>query len=147
MTPKLIKKTLRFFEDLIFIKVPIPTDSTYSPTASACPDIPRTRSYNDLTIESQPYEDDLNYRSLRLPKKVKIYPELGSGLPVGKQPTSNFIPTLPTLLPMNGLEDLISKTHTLCNEMERNSSEIDDLEKRLSLPYTIKEYSCLETLV
>jgi len=76
ITLRFLKKTLKFFENLIFVKVP---DSTYS----------------------------------------------GPGLPVGKQP-----PALHTLI--NELEDLISKTHTLCNEMKRNSSEIDDLEKRLS---------------
>ncbi len=141
MTPKVIKKTLRFLENLLFIRVQEPTF-----------DVSRVRSLNDITLESQSYEDDfkedLKYGSLRFPKKVPVYPLFESGSSVVRMssphpqsapnvepsaaPPLLTLPTLPTLLHMNELEDLISKTQTLCQEMERNSAEIDDLEKRSS---------------
>jgi hypothetical protein len=151
MTPKVIKKTLRFLENLLFIRVQEPTF-----------DIPRVRSLNDVTLESQPYEgeEDLKYGSLRFPKKVPVYPlfEPGSsvvrmsspqpqpapGVEPSAPPPLSILPTLPTLLHMDELENLIFKTQTLCQEMERNSAEIDDLEKRSSGLETLET---LETLV
>ena len=147
MTPKVIKKTLRFLENLLFIRVQEPTF-----------DVPKVRSLNDVTLESQPYEgdlkEDLKYGSLHFPKKVPVYPLFESSSSVvrvsspqpqsapGVEPSAPPpLSTLPTLLHMNELEDLISKTQTLCQEMERNSAEIDELEKRSSGLQT------LETLV
>ncbi len=137
MVHKFIKKTLRFLENLIFI--------TVSPSPSPSP--LRARSLDNLhTIEEQPYyNDDLKYRSLRLHKKAPIYPLLSEK----DLPASPPMSTFPTLHHVTELENLISKTHDLCHEMERNSVEIDDLEKRMSedsLSITIKEY-CMETFV
>ena len=150
MTPKVIKKTLRFLENLLFIRVQEPTF-----------DVSRVRSLNDITLESQPYEgdfkEDLKYGSLRFPKKGPVYPlfesdssvarmsspqpQSAQGVEPSAPPPLPTLPTLPTLLHVDELENLIFKTQTLCQEMERNSAEIDDLEERSSGLET------LETLV
>ncbi len=151
MIPKPIKKALRFFENLLFITVQdAPSNSPSNPPPS---NILRYRSCNDLTVESQPC-DDLMYASLRFPKKkaptcheLEAGVSPGSNLPTEQQLTFNLnnpcSPALPVLLHMNELEDLISK-------MERNSSEIDKLEKRVSadsIPLSIKDYPYVETFV
>ena len=112
MASKFIKKARRFVEDLLFVTVPVTKAS----------------SSNDVRVESQPCDADLTYRSLRRrPKGGPLYPLLDS------EPRRPPLPVaLPTLYHIDELESLMSKTHALCTEMERNSSEIDDLEQRMN---------------
>ena len=146
MTPKLLKKTLRFFEDLIFVKVHEPCQ------------IAKVRSCEDLTLDQDQPEllSVRNYRSLTRPSKKKVPkdPDLEAGYSVPIPPPLRDLPTLKNI---NELEDMVAQKEPepvirpsndlehlkdLINRMERNSSEIDELEKG-----TNPEFFYLESLV